>query len=129
MKANELRIGNLVLIPYNKSNKQEGFYEATISKIGEFGAYINPEDYEPIPLTQEWLFKFGFYETSNDTFIGGLYTRKKPDRFLINKETMSYCQLDYEGSIDDIVKIKYVHQLQNIYFALTGEELTLEGKE
>jgi len=42
---------------------------------------------------------------------------------LINKETMSYCQLDYEGSIDDIVKIKYVHQLQNIYFALTNEEL------
>ena len=24
------------------------------------------------------------------------------------------------------IKIKYVHQLQNIYFALTGEELTIK---
>jgi hypothetical protein len=126
MKAEELRIGNLVLIPYNKSNKQEGFFEATISQIGDFGAYIGPEDYEPILLTEEWLLKFGFYETSNQDFIGGLYTQDKPDKFFINKETMSYCFFDYEGSIDDIIQIKYVHQLQNLYFALTGEELQLQ---
>jgi hypothetical protein len=111
LQAKELRVGNLV---------QDAI---GLVEIGLNGWIKYADIYESIPLTEEWLFKFGFYETSNDDFIGGLYTRKKPDRFLINKETMSYCQLDYEGSIDDIVKIKYVHQLQNIYFALTNEEL------
>jgi|688.fasta_scaffold599037_2 hypothetical protein len=129
MKANELRIGNWVLIPYNKSNKEEGFFEATISQIGEFGAYVKPEDYEPIPLTEHWMFKFGFYETTKEHYVSGLYTLNNPDGFYINKETMCYCDIDYEGTTNDRIKIQYVHQLQNLYFALTGEELTYKGGE
>jgi hypothetical protein len=125
MKANELRIGNLVLIPYNKSNKQEGFYEVTISALGLFGAYITPEDYEPIPLTEEWLLKFGFIDLNERCGLNGIYSIIGK-RGNINIETMSYCEIDYEGSVNDIVKIEYVHELQNLFYALNKEELIIK---
>jgi hypothetical protein len=125
MKAEELRIGNLVLIPYNKSNKQEGFFEATISQIGDFGAYIKPEDYEPILLTEEWLLKFGFIDLTERCGLKGMFSIINK-HIHINTETMSYCEIDYEQNIIDIIRVEHVHQLQNLYFALTGEELQLQ---
>ena len=114
--AQELRIGNLVLIPYNKSNKQEGFYEATISQIGDFGAYIKPEDYEPILLTEEWLLKFWFISNPYE------------DRY--EKGSIHIECIKTKGEtylwIENMPHIKYVHQLQNLYFVLTGEELTIK---
>jgi hypothetical protein len=125
MKAEELRIGNLVLIPYNKSNKQEGFFEATISQIGDFGAYIKPEDYEPILLTEEWLLKFGFIDLTERCGLKVMFSIINK-HIHINTETMSYCEIDYEQNIIDIIRVEHVHQLQNLYFALTGEELQLQ---
>ena len=119
MKANELRIGNLVLIPYNKSNKQEGFFEATISQIGDFGAYIKPEDYEPILLTEEWLLKFGFkiWDRNKWSDLGmNIVLLENGDNFLFLANQRH-------------VNIFYIHQLQNLYFALTGEELTYGGSK
>jgi hypothetical protein len=119
MKAEELRIGNLVLIPYNKSNKQEGFFEATISQIVDFGAYIKPEDYEPILLTEEWLLKFGFASNPyQDRYEKGVL-------HIECDKTKGYLQLWCE-QLPQAIFIKYVHQLQNLYFALTGEELQLQ---
>ena len=121
MKTTELRIGNLVLSKNVPVQIEEISKENVRYCFGEF-----PIDYiEPIILTEKWLFYFGFYMTSNQDFIGGLYTTKKQDGFYIDKETMCYCNIDYEGTIDDVIEIKYVHQLQNLYFALTEEELTL----
>jgi hypothetical protein len=119
MKKEELRIGNLVLIPYNKSNKQEGFFEATISQIGDFGAYIKPEDYEPILLTEEWLLKFGFkiWDRNKWSDLGmNIVLLENGDNFLFLANQRH-------------VNIFYIHQLQNLYFALTGEELTYGGNK
>ncbi len=55
--------------------------------------------YKPIPLTEEWLVKF---------------EQKDLDLFILEIE------------VNWNIKIKYVHQLQNLYFALTGEELTIK---
>jgi len=120
MKAEELRIGNLVLIPYNKSNKQEGFYEATISQIGDFGAYIKPEDYEPILLTEEWLLKFGFeWKQIKDL---SSYTLPKLELYHYSSNNN---KIFFEYA-DGEVELKYVHQLQNLYWVLCGEELTIK---
>jgi hypothetical protein len=126
IKIEELRIGNLV-------SSIGIIYKVTLIDIhgnirGVEGStsFNLDKTTNPIPLTEEWLLKFGFQQTDPKKFIGGLYTRKKTDGFYgfyINKETMSYCTFDYEGTIEDIIKIEYVHQLQNLYFALTGEEL------
>jgi hypothetical protein len=118
--AQELRIGNLVLIPYNKSNKQEGFYEATISQIGDFGAYIKPEDYEPILLTEEWLLKFGFeWKQIKDL---SSYTLPKLELYHYSSNNN---KIFFEYA-DGEVELKYVHQLQNLYWVLCGEELTIK---
>ena len=78
------------------------------------------EEIKPVRLTEELLKKTELYHKSkhihNDAFSGIILVVYVPEikrwRFMI-------------GSID-IRYIDYVHQLQNLYFALTGEELTLK---
>jgi hypothetical protein len=124
MKANELRIGNYVN------------YESEIKQISGITSnndvfYVGdsaPEDlgeFESIPLTEEWLIKFGFESVGfgGNRFV--LYNAiDGTSNFVIETDgIILYPQIDY-----DIVcwsEFKYVHQLQNLYFALTGEELIL----
>lgn len=110
MKANELRIGNFV-------SKDGEIYEA------DFITIRMTENYEPIPITEEWLLKFGFdkvlprndkmYYRLNDYFV-----IEDSRVFLLGDDAFEILKLRQE--------IKYVHQLQNLYFALTGEELTIK---
>lgn len=125
MKANELRIGNYVS---HEDYTIESFKVISITLInddyeimtsgGKHGQWVNCIDLIiPIPITEEWLLKFCFekligwddmiYFNNNGIHIY-LCGNGKEDWF------------EYEN---DIV-IKSVHQLQNLYFALTGEELT-----
>lgn len=76
----------------------------------------------PIPLTEEWLLKLGFEKTLNQYRIEtNVNTR--------NGNNVPFIILDIDGfEYDDLrlqTKIKYVNHLQNLYFALTGEELTI----
>lgn len=130
MKKTELRLGNLVEYPgWNKDGSSEFFMIRDLFWEGEKIALTNgviqlPSTklglINPIALTKEWLIKFGFYKE----FESGL--------FIIPSSTL---KLDYYDSDEgymavvfgnDLKLIKYVHQLQNLYFALTGEELTLK---
>ena len=86
---------------------------------------------EPIPLTKQWLWNFGF--------IGVVSQSKR-----INDDielslsvggNIVKCELICETLYDDTtertithIPIKYVHQLQNLYFALTNKELKYESK-
>jgi hypothetical protein len=127
MKANEIRLGNLVTYDGRVFEIDTIAKEFPTLNTIEFGiGVVDWMNINSIPLTEEWLIKFGFGDAR---ITNRLYTRKKTDGFYgfyINKETMSYCTFDYEGTIDDIIKIEYVHQLQNLYFAVTGEELTMK---
>lgn len=116
MKANELRIGNLVEINAPIINKVIAVDVYHISKIKK-----NKDCCKPIPLTEEWLLKFGFEKTewdNNNSFRKMIGNNDYTIVFYSN----GICE------ISDIItkKIDYVHQLQNLYFALTGEELTLK---
>ena len=122
MKASELRIGNYVL----KHN--EFMVKATALK----GLYELFEDLEkglikPVPLTKELLLKFGFYESD-----------KRRNRFIeenldfeieFQGNEVAYClwDADFPSLTHFIGHCKYVHSLQNLYFALTGEELILSN--
>ena len=131
MKANELRIGNLVDL---------GNRIAKIIEISNLSCVVvdleetqdTIEDYErtkPIPLTEEWLYKFGFKDIDKGDHDYNTYTDPNHNYYLqidVRKKDGKYSILD--NSFDDLrdfsmVDISYVHQLQNLYFALTGEEL------
>lgn len=120
MKANELRIGNFVYFLGNV-HEIEGLSKRLRPDVGHF--QLSNMEYsqkgfhlKPIPLTEEWLVKFGFEMHENAPWV----LQKQPLMCNIgNRFTWHYKTL----SIKDI---KYVHQLQNLYFALTGEELTIK---
>jgi hypothetical protein len=116
MKANELRIGNFV---------QDNL---GVVKIGLNAEVKFADIYNGIPITKEWLSNFGFIDLKERCGLNGIYSiiGKKGN---INIETMSYCEIDYEGSVNDIVKIEYVHELQNLFYALNKQELTYGGNK
>lgn len=132
MKANELRIGNLITRK-NKVLKVCIIQPDKILVSGySWGKYFKCDDLEPIPLTEEWLFKFGFKKYE----ITGSYIKTPKDTangFGFRFHTQHPFMEDLFNSVVECsymeqqlyVKngLKYVHQLQNIYFALTGEEL------
>ena len=111
MIANELRLNNWVNFKFSDLNSNVMIchndlrnFERNI-KIGEFNNI-----YKPIPLTEEWLVKFGFEEALNGWWS---------DDELWSYENKKF----YLGASTYLANITYVHQLQNLYFALTGEEL------
>ena len=129
MEARELRINNWV----NVTNKLTGFtIDNIITASGLLDLYSNKErssfTYQPIPLTEEWLLKFGF---KNQIIKINCYSIIELD--FNSKEYPVYnCflkQKNSDSTNDSFlmdVKIQYVHQLQNLYFALTNKELTIK---
>lgn len=114
VQFNELRIGNLVHVG-------NGIYErvleilldsiTTETKQGIF-------DFEGIPLTPEKLEKAGF------NIKNGYGYKHKKLKCILTKVA------DADGfhvrMTDLTLEYQYFHQLQNLYFALTGEELQIE---
>jgi hypothetical protein len=103
IKSQELRIGNRVLL----NNKY------LIIRSKDFNNNIF-DNINPVKLTEEILLKCGFLPCSirdNHYTIKGHHIWLLEDRF--------YC--DKNG-----VQLKYLHQLQNLYFALTGNDLIIE---
>jgi hypothetical protein len=124
VQANELRIGNKVLFYMDIVEVlaiEGGRISYWISQAEFPDAYIfNHEDeYHPIPLTSEILEKCGFEQKSSNEHVNGdLVFRKQQDDLILH----GY-EYDYNGVI--LNRPQYLHQLQNLYFALIGEELTI----
>lgn len=134
MEAKELRICNFIKAPFLGDVELEvtgialaerpslGYlhFIQTKSKSGSIFFEL-PEKYKPIPLTEEWLLRLGFGKCS-DIFEDWPEYEKGFD---IGKSiTLSHDFECYQGIYSQ--KINYVHQLQNLYFALTGQELELK---
>lgn len=146
MKANELRIGNLLSV---------GNYDVKVVEIHHLGVHVfdleeTQDTWElfsdrikPIPLTEEWLLKFGFkkYPNLRDTFRQEYYDAFQLDidehtiiSFSIPIGYNHNIRCNYDKSYRSEEKkqsyrVKHVHQLQNLYFALTGEELTFKFEQ
>ena len=85
----------------------------------------NMEYIIPIPLTKEWLVKFGFDFSIDTWYLKGvaIWETECCDA-KGNEEIGFFYELRDVGMMD--MNIKYVHQLQNLYFALTGQELKIK---
>jgi hypothetical protein len=116
LKAEELRIGNYLDYFLDEDDidwSPTGMDWQDFKWISEEPDGFN-NFHRPIELTEEWLLRFGWekkgpYKWDNDLMYDYLMTY--PSGYTMNG-------VAYE--------IKYVHQLQNLYFALTNSELTLK---
>lgn len=123
MKKEELMYGNKLLF----LNEVVTF--SHISQIREDGVFwiktIEPKidskifHFKPIPITEEWLLKFGFFKHNN------AYVLEKPNENIMNFKFSIWSDFTYNSS-ESPVELKYVHQLQNLYFCLCGTHLKLK---
>ena len=109
MKANELRVGNYVQDEVGVAYKASAHSIKCLSER-EYCFWIHP-----IPLTEELLVRCGFVK-----IISTISGTELKDEYELKFVRISH----YFGQFHfHSVNIKYVHQLQNLYFALVGEEL------
>jgi hypothetical protein len=128
IKSNELRVGNFF------TDKTKCNYLVEIETVSRYGTtkirvtegdsgYVYDSDLthlSPTPLTPEILEKCGFVK-SLTTAVHGMITEDGKNRFTVFEDGR------FKFHTEDLsVKIKYLHQLQNLVFALTGEELTFK---
>jgi len=106
MKVNEMRIGNW----YDENGSTKQVNPNTIEAV-----WVAERIWcKPIPLTEEWLLKFGFQKDSLNIYR----------KYLNIHRGVSYFEC-YLGGIT--VEVQFIHQLQNLYFALKGEELEIKN--
>lgn len=120
MKTNELRLNNYFKYG-DKTFTVLGILKDTILASGNLCKNdFSIENIEPIILTEEWLLKFGFEKlgVSDYFYISSqnMNLKVSPDLKII-----AWYSLQLHG-----VVIKHVHQLQNLYFALIGDELEIK---
>lgn len=121
LKANELRVGNKIMQHWDYDDVGPNSHEV-IHTIEPYECMLlfEKDIYSPIPLTPEILEKCGFENRSASTdylfSLGDIHIGGSQKRFLPSYWGES--GLEAYGN-----ELKYLHQLQNIYFALTGEEL------
>jgi hypothetical protein len=135
MEAKELRIGNIVA-----DDKGNVVALLSLGVGGEnnpgicVGSYTDKSVKQwmrhkcglfGIPLTEEWLLRFGFVREYDASWVFENFNAfsvctgsKVPHHINFGKSTvMSSAFRNKEETI-------YVHELQNLYFILTGKELT-----
>jgi hypothetical protein len=124
----EYRIGNLiwnVLLGESKVLELRNDGVSICNPKNERNAYFIPNDKlhqnEPIPLTEEWLLRFGFCGKDHFTDLNLETTNLK---FYCGNGRLTIVELELGYHVS--INVKHVHQLQNLYFALIGEELTLQ---
>ena len=123
MKASELRIGNKVW--YENPHSDRTIIEIEFPKELDYCF-----EYEPVKLNEDWLLRFGFNNLNY-----GYELALELDRLLqlVVSNGDYYPQLiqlpemsGLESQVVSLNLINYVHELQNLWYVLTGEELVAE---
>lgn len=128
LTAQELRIGNWV-------NYKDNPYQIMYTVSNVVGVDLDSEtldthhsnvsvlDLQPIELTEQVLLKCGF---EKDAFGRVYFYDDVLGLGFIHFSSEATCYLDFEGTICG-KKIRWLHELQNLIFALTGKELEFKA--
>jgi hypothetical protein len=150
LKCTDLRIGNLIdYFGYIVKVDTLEFFDGK-ERVGGINTtegdrvFDKPSYFEPIELTEEVLLKIGFEKVHKKKIVG-----LNVNEFILNNDindskfgNISYHLFGsgnslifiehgdyYEGKDNDCIyklDVKYLHQLQNAYFILTGQELNIK---
>ena len=121
IKANELRYKNYFMhngLIVQISGFRTYSADTPLVRFENMGGEYGIKSLTPIQLTEEILFKCGF------TRFGKSFRLNTFEYCTLSKNLVIHGHGGYYTGL--IFKIQYVHQLQNLYFALTGEELTVK---
>ena len=123
MEAKNFRVGNLI---YN-----DRIVNAIIFIGFDSVQLITPQGnnitarldlIKPIPLTEKELIKFGINKYSDNHYILDILHRSRI-HFYTEKDKVNVELGNKSGYSFGFPKVEYVHELQNLFFALTGKEL------
>ncbi len=121
---NELRINNEVFYDDKTFCTVVGINWGSTVELAGCEGFISITDIEPIPLTPELLEQCGFEPIDDD----GLWQHKEEQLFQLGD---NYLQQDGFSFIWDAaftgVVIEHFHHLQNVFHALTGQELEIQN--
>lgn len=134
IKAQELRIGNFIKVSrFNvdipaRIETYDDLYQISMGELKASGE----------PLTEEWLIKLGFESNSHFTVMNSKFLNLGRNRQISigcagTPNEMIFLQEIEHKKVNDLICVRnfdydgrtYVHQLQNIYHSLTGQELTI----
>lgn len=109
IKEKDVRIGNLVM------------YDGKVYSISPTDyAETDFDRFEPLLLSEEWLKKMGFKE---EEWFKGVYSCGD---FSIESRDFQPVVMGHDDFVPFGKPVEYVHHLQNLFYALCGEELTIK---
>ena len=128
MNASELRIGNLLLDEKGRLCRVDSI-NCNYFKAPAIKGAMTTLPNTAIELTEEWLIKLGFEPVSmmfeNVPIKQFNSTNRK---FFLTKDIGKFYLYLFNDREEELFnEIKYVHQLQNLFFALTGKELIINN--
>lgn len=121
MESKELRLENWVLLDWENIYKKVNATTLTYIIRSEMIGKNHP--FKPIPLTEEILLKSGFKKVDKLHYDNDYNNIFNFESCYISLDNYTNVFFDW---VDDSVRCYetcYLHQLQNLYFALTNKEL------
>ena len=121
MKTTDLRIGNFIQDQFGDIITVDGLDDMDVFSCdcGDIPVHA----VQPIPLTEQWLLDFGF-KVKRDFYEKGKLSIASANL----KDYYPNGRVYYNSWAIVESQPKYVHQLQNLYFALAQEELILKER-
>lgn len=121
MRVTELRIGNKILLGSTVVDVVEVWDNGLRVTNSGTGCGYTYDQFSPIILTEKWFEKFGFEFEEIKQMSGETLAKA----YLLNDFRIITNDLKSFRTPFSSNKIEYVHQLQNLYFCLVGDELKL----
>ncbi|MCT4321800.1 hypothetical protein [Elizabethkingia anophelis] len=125
MNSKELRIGNLIKDEHGTLSNIVEITDYDRIAVGNNRVVKDLSNCVPIPLTEEWLIKFGFKKGYNAYYSyleiwDSLYIIVSKNNTIYISESSSI-----SGHQLQVANFEHIHQIQNFYFAIANKELTL----
>lgn len=128
MNIKELRIGNYLSFPVVNGEGTKEYANGKVTGIKQQCVYINGirvplRSVLPIPLTEEWVFRFVYSDKdfNEDEYEAEAYQLSD---FILLEVSFGDKVFRYKDFV--LPYPQYVHQLQNLFFALKGVELRIK---
>lgn len=139
MKNTQLRTGNLVISngvdrTIDAVSRGHVCFTEDIPNEKSYGEWISLDEVEFIPINEKYLSELGFVSSGCGYWDIELETNLVLSYYICIRinDGPQYCGMSNKNTNIDLHRfphIKYVHQLQNLYFIWKNEELTIKKDE